>query len=137
MTTEPYEDKVGDAASTSRLPSTMNVRMLKIAVGSMAVLIVAGLGAVMWKIVDLAHEGSTAVDDAKPSAVDMKSAPSTGAALSPEALLALPKGATVRSISLSGTRLAVHYETVGGAEIAILDLETGKALTRIKLPVGP
>jgi hypothetical protein len=28
-------------------------------------------------------------------------------------------------------------ETAEGAEIAILDLESGKALTRVKLPVGP
>jgi hypothetical protein len=115
----------------------MKVRMLKIAVGGMAILIVAGLGAVMWKIVDLAKEGSGAVNAAKPSPVDMKSADSAAAVLSPETLLALPKGATVRSVSLSGTRLAVHYETAEGAEIAILDLESGKALSRVKLPVGP
>ena len=137
MTTEPGGNKDRDAASPSAIADTPGVRILKFVVVGMAVLIVAGLGAVMWKLFDLAGPRSTGVVSVKPSIVDVKPMLTAETALSPEFELALPKGSNIRSLSLDGNRLAVHYERVQGAEIAILDLESGKVLSRVNLLIAP
>jgi hypothetical protein len=59
----------------------------------------------------------------------------------PEARLPLPAGAAVRGVSLSGDRLLVQYEashagTGGGGGVVILDLATGKVLSRVELVPG-
>ena len=46
---------------------------------------------------------------------------------------AAPAGATVRNLSLSGNRLAVHYDAPSGGGIAIVDLATGRTVQRIEL----
>ncbi len=96
------------------------VRFLKIAVIGMGILILAGLTAVIWRIVTLASSPKDA-PPAVTSAAPLSAAPS--AALPPEAMLALPDGATVRSVALSANRLAVHYWAPSGSGIAIMDLE--------------
>lgn len=132
MTTDPRGHSGPGTAAPEATANTPMVRALKFAVVGMALLIVAGLGAVIWKIVGLANEPGKS---AKVAAVQGEPAPA--AALAPEALLSLPTGAAVRSTSLNGNRLAVHYDTPSGAEIAILDLETGKTLSRVRLSSAP
>ena len=39
-------------------------------------------------------------------------------------------------MALDGDRLAVHLKTPGGNEIAIVDIATGKVLTRVKIETG-
>jgi hypothetical protein len=59
--------------------------------------------------------------------------PSSG--LQPQIDLALPPGATVRTMSLApaGDRLAVHFEAPDGAGIVILDLRSGKPVSQVRL----
>jgi hypothetical protein len=51
--------------------------------------------------------------------------------LSSGAGLQLPAGAQVRSISLSGDRLAVHYEAQGSEGVAVIDLATGQPVASV------
>jgi hypothetical protein len=57
--------------------------------------------------------------------------------MAPGVRLALPDGAQVRSMSLSGDRLAVHFDAPGGGGIAIVDLASGQAVSRIELVPEP
>ena len=99
-------------------------RNLKMVVFGLAVLIFAGLAAIAGRIIYLASGAST-----QPAASSL--------ALRPEQILALPRGATVRSVSLSGDRLAVHYEAGGDDGIAILDLQTGRTVTSVGIKRAP
>jgi hypothetical protein len=97
-----------------------HVRMLRIAVIAMGVVLIVGFVAVIARIVYLVNRGSD-----------------TGTTISQPireaARLALPAGASVRHISLAGQRLAVHYEGLGGSGILILDLQTGKPVSRVEI----
>ncbi len=90
---------------------------LKIAIAAMGVMIVLGLGAVAVRIMLLA--------------------PRSGNPAPPlDQTLALPPGAAVRSLALSGPRLAVHYTAPEGDGVAILDVETGRVAARIRVAPG-
>lgn len=97
-------------------------RNLKILVIGMGVLILAGLGAIAFRILQYANE---------PQGI---AARATGGVVTPagEIGLELPKGARVVSISISGDRLAVHHESPAGTGIAVLDLATGRRIADIK-----
>ncbi len=105
-------------------------RNLKIIVVAMGLLIFAGLATIVGRIIYLASGPA-----AQPPAADAGPASGAGAAVADRALT-LPAGAVVRSISLSGDRLAVHYEAAGTEGIAVLDLASGRVLTRVDLPRG-
>ena len=110
------------------------VRVLKIAVIGMGVLILAGLAAVIWRIVHLASSPKdNPATIAAPIQAQTTASPS---ALTPELMLALPEGAAVRSVILSANRLAVHYDAAEGTGIAIVDLETGRTVSRVRI-TGP
>ncbi|MDZ4841318.1 MAG: hypothetical protein SH859_04120 [Hyphomicrobium aestuarii] len=49
----------------------------------------------------------------------------------------LPPSSRVRSHMLSGNRLSVQYEAAAGDGIMIIDLETGQALSHVRLPPSP
>jgi hypothetical protein len=102
------------------MPDGPGVRALKFAVIAMGVLIVLGVLTVIGRIVYLANTRGTQAER-----------PAGTSRLAPAARLALPATAHVRQISLSGDRLAVHYESSAGAGIAILDLATGSVLSRV------
>lgn len=106
----------GDGA---KVAPTSFERGLKIAVITMGVLIVLGVLTVIGRIVYLASRGPA-------QSV-------SGAGLAASTRLSLPAGAAIRSISLSGDRMAVHYDASTGAGIAILDLASGRVLTRVEL----
>lgn len=97
-------------------------RNLKIVVAGLGALILVGLGAVAVRVVGLATAPAGSGSSSRPIAT------SGGAALSFE----LPNGAKIISISLSGTRLAIHYDGAGGPGIAILDTETGRRVLDLK-----
>jgi hypothetical protein len=105
---------------TGILLGDRHVRMLRIAVIAMGVVLIVGFVAVIARIVYLVNRGSD-----------------TGTTISQPireaARLALPAGASVRHISLAGQRLAVHYEGLGGSGILILDLQTGKPVSRVEI----
>jgi uncharacterized protein DUF6476 len=110
------------------LPGTVftprQVRLLKIAVIVMGILLVGGFAFVMAAIVyQASHLGEKT--PAAPSAAP--------AVPGPETMLAIPEGATVSALALDGDRLAVHLNAPTGPEIAVIDLTTGKVLSRIRL----
>jgi hypothetical protein len=109
------------------LPGTVftprQVRALKIAVIVMGILLVGGFAFVMAAIV---YQASKLGDKKAPAS---SPAPITA----PETGLALPPGATVTSMALDGDRLALHLQTSTGPEIAVIDVTTGKVLSRIRI----
>jgi hypothetical protein len=101
------------------------VRALKIIVVVMGVLILLGLFTVFGRIIYLASKPGRQVQAASQG-------------LKAEQRLALPPGAEVRQTSISGDRLAVHYEAPSGAAVVVLDLASGQVLSRIELaPEAP
>ena len=113
-----------DAAAQPAPVDARLQRNLKMVVFGLALLIFAGLAAIAGRIIYLASGAST-----QPAAHSL--------ALRPEQILALPRGATVRSVSLSGDRLAVHYEAGGDDGIAVLDLQTGQTVTSVGIERAP
>ena len=105
------------------MPDTLGVRALKFAVVAMGIMIVLGLLTVIGRIVYLANQRGT---QASPAGMV-----SSGTRLAATARLSLPQGAHIRQISLSGDRLAVHYEGPAGSGIAVVDLVSGTVLSRV------
>ena len=101
------------------------IRMLRIAVIAMGVILVLGFITVIARIVYLVNRSS-------------ETATAVSAPVQQAARLALPAGASVRTMSLAGSRLAVHYEGPAGGGIVILDLQTGKPVSRVEIvPEAP
>ena len=103
------------------MPDTPGVKALKFVVIGLGVMIVLGVLTVIGRVVYLANQGPRQAAGAS----------SSGARLAQSGKLALPAGAQVKQISLSGDRLAVHYEGPAGASIAVVDLASGIVLSRI------
>lgn len=110
------------APTPAPMPEGPGVRALKIAVVVMGIMIVLGVLTVIGRIVYLAAQGP------RPAGT---SAVTSSARLAAVTRLALPVGASVRQISLSGDRLAVHYEGPASSGIAIVDLASGAVLSRV------
>lgn len=108
--------------TTAAQPEPPFVRWLKVAVVAMGIMIVLGVLGVIARIVYMASQGPR-----PPSAI------AGSARLAPGSSLAIPAGHTVRQVSLSGDRLAIHYEGPGGGGIAVVDLATGQVLSRVQL----
>jgi hypothetical protein len=107
-------------------------RALLVTVIVLGVFIVAGLGAVLARIIYLSS-AAPAQQEAQGKAEE----DDASSQLPFEAQLSLPEGAVVRSTSISSNRLAVHYESPNGAGIAIVDLVTGRTLGRLRAaPAG-
>ena len=104
--------------SHSRLQS-----ILKFVVVALGFLLVAGVVTVIGRIIYLAAAPPT--QPAGPSTV------------SANQTLQLPSGSEVRSISLSGNQMAVHYEMPEGSGIAVLDLSTGRKATHVSIVSAP
>ncbi|MFM9849544.1 MAG: DUF6476 family protein [Hyphomicrobiaceae bacterium] len=114
-------EAAGSGSTQSTDPfSPAQLRILKIAVVVMGVILVLGFAAVIGRIAYLVTR------TAKPAAVQ-------SATIAKDMQLLLPAGAAVRSLALSGDRLAVHFDTHAGAGVTILDLLTGEPVTRIEL----
>jgi hypothetical protein len=111
-------EAAGNGQSTDPFSPTQ-LRILKIAVVVMGVILVLGFLAVLGRIAYLVTR------TAKPAA--------HSAAIAKDLRLPLPEGATVRSLALSGDRLAVHFDAHAGPGVAILDLLTGEPITHVKL----
>jgi hypothetical protein len=101
-----------------------HVHLLKIAVVVMGLLILAGMATVVLRITYLASRSSTQFS-------------LNGARLQSHARLALPAGAAVRQIALSGDRLAIHYDGPAGPGIAIMDIPTGTIVSHIAVVPEP
>jgi Family of unknown function (DUF6476) len=113
-----------DTASASPLMSPDQERWLRRAVIVMGVLLVVGIATVIGRVIYLSTTGTSQ---------------GAGAGnLAARAALALPAGAEIRSISLSGSRLAVHYGVGTQPAIAVLDLTSGQTVSRVDIvPEAP
>ncbi|MGK2921465.1 MAG: hypothetical protein ACSLE4_01530 [Methyloceanibacter sp.] len=122
VTSEPDNTPLPGTVFTPR-----QVRGLKIAVIVMGILLVGGFALVMAAIVYQASK----LGDKKVQA------PAAGQASAPAeasgSALALPRGATIASMALDGDLLALHLQTSTGPEIAVIDVTTGRVLSRIKI----
>jgi len=118
VTSEPDNTPLPGTVFTPR-----QVRALKIAVIVMGILLVGGFAFVMAAVV---YQASKLGDKKVP-------APSAATVTAPAVALSLPQGATVTSMALDGDRLALHLQTGAGPEIAVIDVTTGKVLSRIKI----
>ncbi len=103
---------------------TPQLRALRMAVIGMGVVLIVGFLIILARIFYLAS---------RPGA--LTSAPAA-AVLAAEPALALPASASIKSLSLSGNRLAVQYVSPLGDGVAIIDLETGRTLSRVKITTG-
>lgn len=128
--TAPAEDHA--AAEAPSAPAmgargdTGIVRAMKVLVIVLGVLLILGFFTVVARLVYLA---------ARPDSPAKVGPPAPGA----NASLELPTGANVRTVTLSGDRLAVHYDAPSGGGIAVIDIASGRTLARIQLhgPTAP
>ena len=126
------------SATVEALPEQRLQRILKFIIVTLAILVFAGLLAAVARVIYLASAPVT-----QPLAAGATPAPTSGTtpaptpAIRPEQSLALPAGAQVRSVSLSGNRLAVHYDVGTAAGIAVLDLQTGRTITNVVIEAKP
>ncbi len=105
--------RLAGAAFTPR-----QVQALKIAVILMGIVLIGGFALVLGTIVYQATRGAGQPSAAlKETKID----------------LALPKDAGVTSLSLDGDRLAIHFNSAGGAQIVVVDLISGKVVSRVRL----
>jgi Ca2+/H+ antiporter len=111
------------------LPGTVftprQVRALKIAVIVMGILLVGGFAVVVAGIMYQASQ----LGDKKAQT------PAPAAAVLPGAQmeLVIPSGATVTAMALDGDRLALHLKSSTGPEVLVIDVPTGKVISRIRL----
>jgi len=106
------------------LPGTVftprQVRVLKVAVIVMGILLAGGFAFVLAAIVYQTTKGQQVAE------------PGATAFSEVEAKLPIPKDATITSLSLDGDRLALHLSSPQGQEITVIDLRSGKVISRIK-----
>jgi hypothetical protein len=115
--------------NSSPVPGTVftprQVRILKIAVIAMGLLLVGGFAFVLAAIVYQASRpaqvaaGRSATDSLTQSGLTID--------------LPVPRDASVGALSLDGNRLAMQLNGSAGAEIAIIDLASGKIVARVRL----
>ena len=107
---------------------------MKFVVIGLGVLIFVALGLIAARLVMLASEGQPA------RAIKAVTPVQRAIPLQRAIDLAIPADASVKSISLAGGRLAVHYgDGTGAAEaIAVVDLGNGRVVSRIRIkPKAP
>lgn len=131
----------GDTALLSEADARFQ-RTMKIVVGVLGFLVIAALTAVVVRVIYLASRPATQppaqAERGLPASETAETAAPAGRGRDIRAAqsLALPAGAAVRSVALSGDRLAVHYEVDGRAGVAILDLRTGRTITDVRIESG-
>lgn len=128
--TQPASDPAaGEAHETAARKRTE--RLLVFIVSFLGLLIVAGLTAVVLRIIYLSSTPS-----AQREAPEAAQAALPAAGVPSHDRLDLPAGAVVKSVSLSGDRLAVHYEAPSGAGITIFDLASGAVVRGLVVAPG-
>ena len=129
--TAPAEDHAAaeapSAPAVAARGDTGIVRAMKVLVIVLGVLLILGFFTVVARLVYLAARPGS------PAKVAPPAPPGANASLE------LPTGANVRTVTLSGDRLAVHYDAPSGGGIAVIDIASGRTLARIQLhgPTAP
>ena len=118
-----------DDAAGANVPNAKVQRLLVFVVVLLGLLIVAGLVAVIGRVLYLSSRSP-----AQPAVSDSGSeTPAQSKRAIAEVPLPLPPGAVVKSTSLFGNRLAVHYEGPEGSAIVIVDLESKAVIARVQI----
>ncbi|MCG8558393.1 MAG: hypothetical protein MI824_01220 [Hyphomicrobiales bacterium] len=121
------ETEAGDEPIAGTVFNARQVRLLKIAVIIMGILLVGGFAFVMSAIVyQASHLGQS-----EPEPVSLDRA--ADRPLAPEIALPVGSGTTVSGMTLDGRRMAVQLDGPNGSEIAVIDLGSGRVVSRIRL----
>ena len=88
--------------------SATQTRWVKIAIGIMTALLAIGIPVLIGRVIYLARYGTN------PSVTSAQ--PATEPSLAATSRLALPAGAQIKTLTLSGARLAVHHSTEADAK---------------------
>jgi hypothetical protein len=107
-------------------PSASQLRVLKKAVVIMGVIILLLMAAIVGRIIFISAGKSKQQASTEPGSITL---PPPQSNLS----LALPAGSIIRSTTLSGNHLSVHHSVGDTDAIAILDLATGKVISRVTI----
>ena len=118
-----------------KIPGTVftlrQARTLKRAVIAMGLMLIIGFGALVTVIVSRMNR----LDDKPLAATTMQRA--VPAALAPRIDYRLEAGQRIVSVTLDGNRMALHIsggDGRSGEHIVVIDLASGKAVTRVNLP---
>lgn len=128
-------DSSGASQDTSGPLTAGQVTALKFAVIAMGLMIVAGLAAVVGRVIYLASGPAKQAGNVTGGANYSASAGSGSSSQRAAALarMTLPAQATVRTLALSGDKLAVHFDGPAGTGIVIVDIHSGAVVSRIDL----
>ena len=134
MTEPATQPALEEAAQLRELRVQRNLKILVLGLG---LLILAGLGAVIFQVIRSGSQRSAALNAASQiSAAGIPAAvpgPVTQIATGAGNIdLELPQGAHVVSVSISGNRLAIHHESAFGTGITVIDLDTGRRIADVK-----
>jgi len=116
-------------AKNETIPGTVfsarQVRILKILVIVMGLLLLGGFALVVAGIVYQASRfGESELAGASAQAMTGQSG---------ELGLPVPSGTRIEGVTLDGKRMAVHLAGPAGTEIAVIDVEKGKVIARVRL----
>ncbi|MEZ5850142.1 MAG: DUF6476 family protein [Hyphomicrobiaceae bacterium] len=120
---DEVESLQADSADQPPFLSEQQIRKLKISVVVMSALLLVGFAVVIGRIVYLLNQ----------SPKNGTAAPVVATMAGPPIDVALPQGASVRNIALSGNSLAVHFEGPEGPGIAVVDMTSGQVIRRISI----
>lgn len=97
----------------------------------------AGIGTSTGDAASVSPGGAAAAPPDASSGAASSTAPNATVLPATVAPLNLPAGAVVRSVSISGDRLAVYYDGAGAEGIAVYDLASGRPPTVIGIMRAP
>ena len=116
-------------ADNETIPGTVfnarQVRILKVVVIVMGLLLVAGFAFVVAAIVYQATRMGESEPAGPPTQVMASQLGELG--------LPVPSGTRIEGVTLDGKRMAVHLVGPNGAEIAVIDVDKGRMIARIRL----
>jgi hypothetical protein len=116
-------------ADNETIPGTVfnarQVRILKVVVIVMGLLLVAGFAFVVAAIVYQA----TRMGESEPAGPPAQAMANRLGELG----LPVPSGTRIEGVILDGKRMAVHLTGPNGAEIAVIDVDKGRVIARIRL----
>lgn len=108
------------------------LRTLRYVVIAMGVLLLVMFMAVIGRLAYILMRPVPGLQTTAPPAPGLVPMPMPGP-LSPEVKLHLPQSARIKGHTLTGNRLSVHYEGPGGEGIMILDLESGRPASHVRI----
>jgi hypothetical protein len=129
--TEPAKPVDTFQLLSAKPDDTPKIRALRYAVIGMGFILFVGLGTVFARIFYLATR--TAAPD---SAASTQSGGPGRTKVPIDLSLMIPAGAALRTQSLSGNRLSLHYDAEGQEAIVIVDIETGLVVHQIRWPAA-